>query len=50
MATIGGAKLLGLEDKVGKIEVGKEFDALLIDSSKLHDTYIESNASLEEIF
>ena len=30
MATINGAKLLGLEDKVGSIEVGKDADLILI--------------------
>lgn len=31
MATLGGASLCGLEQMVGNFEVGKEFDALLID-------------------
>ncbi|KAL0105160.1 hypothetical protein PUN28_016657 [Cardiocondyla obscurior] len=31
MATLGGAKALSIEDKVGNLEVGKEFDALIID-------------------
>ncbi|XP_052215066.1 guanine deaminase-like isoform X2 [Dreissena polymorpha] len=31
LATLGGAKVLGLEDKIGNFEVGKELDALLID-------------------
>ncbi|KAI9024727.1 hypothetical protein DFJ74DRAFT_665918 [Hyaloraphidium curvatum] len=30
-ATVGGAKVLGLENVVGNFEVGKEFDALVID-------------------
>ncbi|XP_003383532.1 PREDICTED: guanine deaminase-like [Amphimedon queenslandica] len=33
MATIGGAKVLNLQDKIGNFEVGKEFDALLIDTA-----------------
>ncbi|XP_070545812.1 guanine deaminase-like isoform X2 [Ptychodera flava] len=32
LATLGGSQVLGLEDKIGNFEVGKEFDALLIDT------------------
>ena len=31
MATLGGAKVLGMEDRVGSFEVGKNFDAVLVD-------------------
>ncbi|XP_033758264.1 guanine deaminase-like [Pecten maximus] len=31
MATLGGAKVLDMDDVIGNFEVGKEFDALLID-------------------
>ncbi|XP_072017287.1 guanine deaminase-like [Amphiura filiformis] len=31
LATLGGSEVLGLSDKIGNFEVGKEFDALIID-------------------
>lgn len=31
MATLGGAKVLNMEDRIGNFEIDKEFDALLID-------------------
>mgnify|MGYP000263246204 FL=1 len=36
MATIEGAKVLGLDDEIGTIEVGKKADLILIRSDKLH--------------
>lgn len=31
LATLGGAEVVAMDDKIGNFEVGKEFDALLID-------------------
>ena len=36
MATINGAKALGIDDKVGSLEVGKHADLILIDLDKSH--------------
>ena len=38
MATINGAKALGLEKRLGTLEVGKEADILLLDLNKAHLT------------
>jgi guanine deaminase len=35
LATVGGAEVVGLEDKIGNFEPGKEFDALLVDVNGL---------------
>ena len=40
MATINGAKALGLEDKIGSIEVGKKADMILIDMTSILTTPI----------
>ena len=37
MATINGAKLLGLDDKIGSIKEGKDADIILVDISKKLD-------------
>lgn len=36
MATVGGAKVLNLDDKIGTVEVGKRADLILIDLNKPH--------------
>jgi len=36
MATLGGAKALGLEDQLGSIEPGKRADLAVIDLNHLH--------------
>ncbi|CAM0136039.1 hypothetical protein VKS41_005576 [Umbelopsis sp. WA50703] len=33
LATLGGAKVVGMEDKIGNFRVGKDFDALVCDTS-----------------
>jgi guanine deaminase len=33
LATLGGAKVLGLEEKIGNFKVGKQFDAIVVDTS-----------------
>lgn len=38
MATVGGARVLGLEGRIGSIEVGKDADIILMDMNKPHLT------------
>ncbi|XP_064388446.1 guanine deaminase-like [Halichondria panicea] len=39
MATLGGAKVLSLDDKIGNFKAGKELDALLIDVNPPNNTF-----------
>ena len=41
MATINGAKLLGLDDKIGSIEEGKDADLILVDISAKLDKILK---------
>ncbi|KAI1446949.1 guanine deaminase [Annulohypoxylon stygium] len=51
LATLGGAKVCGLDTKVGNFEVGKEFDALLIDADASGVmTMLEDEDSIRTIF
>ncbi|KAL4422640.1 hypothetical protein ABPG75_008837 [Micractinium tetrahymenae] len=48
LATVGGAQALGIQDRVGTLEAGKEFDALLIDgrSGGAYDVFPSVTPSL----
>ncbi|KAI1299764.1 hypothetical protein F5Y03DRAFT_365608 [Xylaria venustula] len=53
LATLGGARVCCLEDKIGNFAVGKEFDALLIDSKSSAPgvmTMIEEHDTIDIIF
>lgn len=44
LATLGGAQVVNLEDRIGTLDVGKEFDALLVQCGGAH-----SEASGEKV-
>jgi len=51
LATIGGAQVMGLEDQIGSFEVGKSFDALLIDPQSSNSPIdVFENDLFEDIF
>jgi len=45
MATLGGAKTIGLEDLIGSLEVGKQADIIVIDMKKPHLTPVYNDYS-----
>lgn len=45
MATINGAKIFGLEDEIGTIEVGKRADMILVDATMPHMTPLRLNGN-----
>jgi len=49
MATIGGAKLLGLDDKVGSLTPSKEADIVLVDTKRLLSPFMHPSISAYEV-
>ncbi len=49
MATIGGARLLGLDGKVGSLVAGKEADIVLIDTKRLLEPFMHPAVSPYEV-
>ncbi len=50
LLTLGGAKAMGLDDKIGNFQIGKEADFILIDSSRIElvEERLQSAKTLEE--
>ena len=54
LATLGGAEVCGLQDRIGNFEVGKEFDAVVVDTKPAGDggimTEVEEDDGLRVVF
>jgi guanine deaminase len=53
LATLGGAQVCGLDDKIGSFDVGKEFDAILVGTRGGEQgimTMVEEDDSLKTVF
>lgn len=50
LATLGGANLLGIDDKIGNLQEGKYFDALLINLKNGFTFNYNNTNTLSEIF
>jgi len=50
MATLGGARALGLEDEIGSLEVGKRADVTVIRADGLHQTPSLGSAAARIVF
>jgi len=52
LATLGGAQVLGLEKDIGNFEVGKQFDAIIVDPFAYNSPFdvFEQQDKLEDIF
>lgn len=50
LATIGGASALGLQERVGNLEVGKQFDCLVVDCGSCRVRGIDTNPFPFDVF
>ena len=53
LATLGGAEVLGMDDKVGSVEVGKEADLVVLDPQAtplLAFRYTQTTSTIEQLF
>eukprot|EP00755_Sulcionema_specki_P005707 Sspe_Gene.33502::Locus_16355_Transcript_1_1_Confidence_1.000_Length_1598::g.33502::m.33502/K01487/E3.5.4.3, guaD; guanine deaminase len=50
MATVGGARAVGLDDKIGRFRPGMSFDALLVDCTPGARVILSDNDTFEDIF